>query len=134
MPFKQVARSGGRRGTFSPFSNYFDPAGFAGRYVGPDLLRQLYVDESNRKKRLSLAYLSTIRGTTLKIDHTFWSTKHVREHSRILFGAQLGVVNEIGQIVATAFVNTKSLKDPAAMVREEKDNCATLFDIAHICR
>lgn len=110
----KVRRSQVCEGAFSPFGEFGDRDGYAGRYVGEKLLKTLWLEDAERREPLALAYMSQITGDIWKIDHTFWSTKHVREDARMIATAQFGIVNEFGQVVSTIFTKTKGLLDPAA--------------------
>ena len=82
-----------------PFGAFDDRSGHAGRLVGTQLIKTLWLEDALRREECARAYMSQITGDVWKIDHTFYSTKHVRENSQTLSTAQFGIMNEIGQVV-----------------------------------
>ena len=102
------------------FGDFSSRHGYGGRVLSGPMLKGLWMADAKRRTPLSYAFLSTVTGKVLKLDHTFWSTKHVREAGHQLFEAQLGIANEIGQIVGTVFTPSKSLNDVEVLFRKIK--------------
>ena len=87
---------------------------FCAPVVGEKLLKTLWRDDHLRRKEDTLAFLSTFYSNVLKWDHTFWSTKHVREQGfSTLFAAQFGVAGGDGSILGSAFTRTKGMEEPS---------------------
>ena len=80
---------------------------FRGHVISEQLLKRMWFDDHKRRLRDTLAYLCTFVSTTLKWDHTFYSTKHAREDSTAVASAQIGVADAEGCLLASAFTRTK---------------------------
>ena len=98
------------RDAFQSFGEYCAPV------ISARMLKTLFSDDHDRRKKDTLAFLATVYSDVLMWDHTFWSTKHIREAgsgSSQLFKAQFGVGGGDGSILGLSFTRTKSLEEPA---------------------
>ena len=96
------------------FGGFFDRSGYAARVMSAKLLKKVWLDEADRRRALTYAYHSTICGKVLKVDHTFWSTKFVREDAARLCNAQVRVMTSEG-------VELQTLTYPRTAGRSERD-------------
>jgi hypothetical protein len=86
------------------------------KFASPPKIRKMAIEELHEQERYMNASMRSLTGRCLKIDHTFWVTKFVRERNGDQFYyAMFTVMNEYAEVMAFYFCTSKSL----AEVREE---------------
>ena len=79
------------------------------------VLRNLAVSQNKTIEPFIRSQMSSLKGSILKFDHTFWGAKFVRQGGEECFTSILTIMNEKSQLLGLYFCTSKSL----AEVREE---------------
>ena len=90
------------------------------RAISKKGMMDLYLAASSRMKDFQLKYISSLTGSKLAVDHTYYTCKFVREDFIQIFDGLYGIMNEYGQLIAWIFTKSESIGEIGDFLQKVK--------------